>query len=95
MSFWKSLFGGGSAPAAAPKPSAPESYKDFLISAAPVQNGKQFQAAGLIVKEIGGVRREHHFIRADFFASQEDATTFSVNKARQIVDLMGDRMFDS
>jgi hypothetical protein len=95
MSFWKSLFGGGaSGDGAAPKTSPPESYNGFEIRAAPFKSGTQFQAAGYIAKEIGGVRKEHHFIRADFFSSQEDAATFSLAKARQIVDLQGDRVFD-
>jgi hypothetical protein len=94
MSFWKNLFGGGSPAPAAPKQSAPESYKDFTIRAAPVQNGAQFQAAGIIEKEVDGTRKEHHFIRADFFTSHEDAQTFSLGKARQIIDLQGERVFD-
>jgi hypothetical protein len=95
MSFWKSLFGGrGSGDGATAKAGAPESYNGFEIRAAPFKTGTQFQAAGYIAKEIGGVRKEHHFIRADFFSSQEDAMTFSLTKARQIVDLQGDRVFD-
>jgi hypothetical protein len=95
MSFWKSLFGGSaSAEGAAAKASAPESYNGFTIRAAPFKSGAQYQAAGYIEKEIAGVRKEHHFIRADFFTSQEDATTFSLTKARQIIDLQGDRLFD-
>ena len=96
MSFWKSLFGGSAAsdgPAAA-KAGAPESYNGFTIRAAPFKAGAQFQAAGYIEKEIAGVRKEHHFIRADFFSTHEDAVTFSLTKARQIVDLQGERLFD-
>ena len=96
MSFWKTLFGGGSSrsggPAAA-KASAPESYNGFTIRAAPFKTGTQFQAAGYIEKEIGGVRKEHHFIRADFFSAEEEAIRFSLTKARQIVDLEGERVF--
>jgi hypothetical protein len=90
------LFGGGSSgegPAAA-KAGAPESYNGFTIRAAPFKSGTQFQAAGYIEKEVAGVRKEHHFIRADFFSSHEDAMTFSLAKARQIVDLQGERVFD-
>jgi hypothetical protein len=95
MSFWKSLFGGSrSSEATATKVSAPESYNGFTIRAAPLKTGTQYQAAGYIEKEIAGVRKEHHFIRADFFSSQEDAITFSLGKARQIVDLQGDRVFE-
>lgn len=94
MSFWKRLFGGSGSADSTVKTDAPESYNGFEIRAAPFKSGTQFQAAGYIAKEIGGVRKEHHFIRADFFSSQEDAMTFSLNKARQIVDLQGERVFD-
>jgi hypothetical protein len=96
MSFWKSLFGGSPAPEgpAAAKAGVPEDYNGFTIRAAPFKNGAQFQAAGHIAKEVGGERKEHHFIRADFFSSVEEAERFSLNKARQIIDLMGESVFD-
>jgi hypothetical protein len=93
MSFLKSLFGGRSAPAPAPQ-GEPVEYKGYVIRAAPFQNGGQYQTAGTIEKEVDGVRKEHRFIRADSHASLDDAMSFSVSKARQIVDLQGDRMFD-
>ena len=49
--------------------------------------------AGVITKDIGGVAKEHKFIRADRHASYDDAVEFSLGKARQIVDQQGDRMF--
>ena len=96
MSFWKTLFGGSASsegPAAA-KAGAPESYNGFTIRAAPFKSGAQFQVAGYIEKEVDGVRREHHFIRADFFSSQEDAVSFSLTKERQIIDLQDDKVFE-
>ncbi|RAI44419.1 HlyU family transcriptional regulator [Rhodoplanes roseus] len=94
MSFLKSLFGGrASAPAPAPE-SEPVEYKGYVIRAAPFQNGGQYQTAGTIEREVEGVRKEHRFIRADSHASRDDAVSFTLSKARQIVDLQGDRMFD-
>lgn len=93
MSFWKSLFGGSAAPSPA-KESAPESYNGFTIRAAPFKSGEQYQTAGVIEKEIGGERKEHRFIRADAHPGYEDAVKFSLAKARQIVDLQGERVFD-
>lgn len=92
MSFLKSLFGGRSAPAM--PQGEPVEYKGYVIRPAPFQNGGQYQTAGTIEKDVDGVRKEHRFIRADSHASLEDAMNFSVSKARQIVDLQGDRMFD-
>jgi hypothetical protein len=49
--------------------------------------------AGVITREVGGERKEHRFIRADAYASYDDAVNFTLNKARQIVDLQGERIF--
>jgi len=92
MSFWKSLFGGGSSESEA-KASAPVEYNGFTIRAAPYKSEGQYQTAGSITKEVGGVTKEHKFVRADRHASYDDAVEFSLGKARQIVDQQGDRMF--
>ncbi len=91
MSFWKSLFGGGAA--ASTGPAATAEHNGFSISAEPMANGSQFQVAGTISKDIDGVHKEHKFIRADGFGSREEAATFTLVKARQIIDQQGDRMF--
>ena len=93
MSFFSALFG-RRAGAKAEKVSDPVEYKGFVIRAAPYRNDGHYQTAGIIEREIGGVRKEHRFIRADAFASYDDAATFSLGKARQIVDLQGDRIFE-
>ena len=93
MSFFSALFGRGAGGATA-KLGEPVEYKGFVILAAPFQENGQYQTAGVITREIDGVRKEHRFIRADAYASYNDAVTFTLNKARQIVDLQGDRMFE-
>ena len=65
-----------------------------MICAAPYKNNGQYQTAGSIAREIDGVRKEHRFIRADAYASYEDAVNFTENKARQIIDLQGDKIFE-
>jgi len=93
MSFWSALFGGGAEKAA--KVSGPVEYKGYVICAAPYKNdGGHYQTAGIIARDIGGVRKEHRFIRADTYASYDDAVNFTLNKARQIVDLQGERIFE-
>jgi hypothetical protein len=95
MSFFSSLFRRGSAGSEAPaKTAAPVQYKGYVITAAPFANNGQYQTAGTITREVDGVCREHRFIRADSYASYDDAVNFTENKARQIVDLQGDRIFD-
>ena len=93
MSLLSALFG-KLAPAPAEKVPEPVEYKGFIIRPAPFKTEGQFQTAGTIEREIGGVRKEHRFIRADSYAAYEDAVTFTVNKARQIIDLQGDKIFD-
>jgi hypothetical protein len=91
MSFWSGLFGRREADtAAAPQP---VEYKGFIIRPEPFKNDGQYQTAGVIERDVGGARKQHRFIRADAFASYEDAVKFSVSKARQMVDLQGERMF--
>ncbi|MGB6535402.1 MAG: HlyU family transcriptional regulator [Xanthobacteraceae bacterium] len=92
MSFWSALFGQRAA-VESPKVSDPVEYKGFVIRAAPYLNNGAYQTAGVIEREIGGVRKEHRFIRADAHASYEDAVNFTANKARQIIDLQGERIF--
>jgi len=92
MSFWSALFGRGSGVEATP--SDPVEYKGFLIEAAPYKTDGHYQTAGTIVRDVGGVRKEHRFIRADTHASRDDAVKFSLHKARQMIDLQGERIFE-
>jgi hypothetical protein len=93
MSFWKSLFSGGSATTQAA--AAPVEHNGFVIVAQPVADGARFYVAGTITKMIDGAAQEHKFVRADTFSTREEAITFSVSKARQIIDQQGDRLFRS
>ena len=91
MSFWKKLFGGGAEAEPAPQPA--EEYNGFLIRAAPYKENGQYQMCGHITKEINGETKEHRFVRADRFASLDDAVQFTLLKARQIIDQNGERVF--
>lgn len=98
MSFWKRLFGSGSSPAAEPaepKTTAQAEHAGFTIEARPYRaEGGQYQTAGTVSKGEGDARREHRFVRADSFSTIEDATEFSLRKARQLIDEQGERIFD-
>jgi hypothetical protein len=93
MSFLKKLFGGGSAPKADAALAATETHNGFTLHATPYQEQGQWQMCGVIEKEIAGEMKSHRFVRADRFASKEDAAQFTMSKARQIVDQMGDKVF--
>lgn len=47
----------------------------------------------MISREIDGVLREHRFIRADRFASRDDAVEMSFFKARRMIEQDGERLF--
>jgi hypothetical protein len=94
------LFGGGQ-DSGGTKPAATSSveYEGFTIRAEPYKEAGQYQTAGVIIKEIDGVTKEHRFIRADRYASLDDALAFTLAKGRQIIDehkrLPGRGLFDS
>lgn len=92
MSIWSALFGRAAGAQAAKIPE-PVEYKGYVIRAAPYKSEGQYQTAGMIEREIDGVRQEHRFVRADAFGSYDDAVTFTLSKARQMIDLQGERMF--
>src|SRR5215471_2774406 len=76
MSFLKSLFGRRSSPDSGETGREilgdPVDYSGFVIRAAPFKSEGQYQTAGIIAKDVAGVRREHRFIRADRHASLDD-----------------------
>ncbi len=94
MSFLKSLFGRSSGEPSEPASAAKQTeHKGFLIEARPYKEGGRYQTAGLIAKDVDGVRKEHKFIRADSFATFDEAADLALAKGRQIVDEQGERMF--
>lgn len=91
MSFWKKLFGGGTVQEEAA--ADPVEHKGFLIRPTPFIEDGQHQTCGIITKEIDGATKEHRFIRADRFASRDDAVEVTLRKARQLIDEQGERIF--
>jgi|SRR5262252_5677429 len=88
---WNRLFSGG-AISDGPPPAAVE-YKGYRIKPAPFRNNNQYQTAGSIEKDGPDGVLEHKFIRADAYPGREDAIAFTISKAKQIIDLQGDRIF--
>ena len=68
-------------------------YKGYRIRPAPYLANSQYQTAGSIEKDTPEGLKEHTFIRADTYASRDDAITFTISKAKQIIDQQGDRIF--
>lgn len=94
MSFLKRLFGGaGAEEVPSSKPAKEIEHKGFTIRATPFKEGGQFQTCGVVSKEVDGVLKEHRFIRADRFATLDDAVDVSLSKGRQLIDEQGERLF--
>ena len=94
MFFLKKLFGLGSSAAKAPTNDVPpEIYKGYTIQPSPAEENGTFQICGNISREVDGILQTHHFIRADRLPSRDIAVEMTISKARQMIDLEGDRIF--
>jgi hypothetical protein len=89
------LFGGGGSSVGGGKEAAGDAveYNGFRIRPAPYKNGGQFQTAGVIEKDFPDGMKEHHFVRAETHGTKDDASTFAITKAQQIIDERGDKIF--
>lgn len=92
-SLWDRLTGSGAAVDKAVA-AEPVDYNGYRIRAAPYRAGAQYQTAGTIEKDFPDGVKEHRFVRAESHATVDEATEFSLMKARQIIDQQGDRMFE-
>jgi hypothetical protein len=88
------LFGGGQSSAGSEGAAAPAvEYKGYRIRPAPYRADRLYQTAGVIEKDTPEGTKQHRFVRADTHQSRDDAISFAVVKAKQIIDLQGDRIF--
>jgi hypothetical protein len=93
--FLRRLVGGGKGEAGAePQREEPVEYSGYTIHAAPRNEGSHWIVAGTISKAGDEGTREYHFVRADSYASRDAAVEFTVIKAKQMIDLEGDRIFE-
>lgn len=71
----------------------PIEYKGYRIIPAPYRAGEGYQTAGTIEKVTADGVKRHEFIRADIYNTIDDALSFTTSKAKQMIDLQGDRIF--
>ena len=95
MGLFRKFFGGGAAAEAPAKAETPTEYKGYLIHPALRRHGAGWLIAGTITKAFPDGLREHQFIRADTFTDRGDGVLFCIQKAKQIIDEQGDRIFDA
>ena len=93
MSLFSKLFGGGGG-ATAPQAKA-EEYEGFTITPTPAKEGSKYRIGALIEKEIDGEMKTHTLIRADTLDDLQGANEASVGKAKQLIDQIGDRLFNT
>ncbi len=87
---WARLAGGGEEPAA-----AAVEYNGYRIRPMPYLTNGRYQTAGIIEKDAPEGAKQHRFVRADTHPGRDDAIAFTISKAKQIIDLQGDRIFAS
>jgi hypothetical protein len=68
-------------------------YRGYRITPAPQRQASGWNTAGVITKEFPDGVKEHRFVRVDTHTSKDDAVSFSITKAQQIIDEQGDRIF--
>jgi hypothetical protein len=93
----KAMFGGGGGrePSAADAPEMEAiEYNGYRIRPAPYKSNGQYQTAGVIEKDFPDGVKQQRFIRAETHPALDDAATFAISKAKQIIDQQGDRLFD-
>jgi hypothetical protein len=86
--------GGGDASGETPLGEAIE-YNGYRIRPAAFRAEGQFQTAGVIEKDFPDGMKQHRFIRAERHASADEAASFAITKGKQIIDQLGDRIFDT
>ena len=74
-------------------PAAAVDYKGYAIRPASRRESGQWITAGVIAKRFDEEVKEQHFVRADMFASRDDADACSIAKGKRIIDELGDRLF--
>ncbi len=91
--FIRWLTGGAAGGAKDGEPGEAVDYNGYTIRPAARTHDGQWLTSGLISKEIDGEVKEHQFIRAETHPSKETADAYSVDKAKRIIDELGDRVF--
>lgn len=95
MGFLSKLFGRKETAGGEPPAGEAVEYNGYRIRPAPFRDGGQFQTAGTIEKDFPDGMKQHSFIRAEKHGSHDEAVSFTLTKARQIIDQRGDGLFEA
>ena len=91
MSLFSKLFGGGSG-GRSTEPE-PVDHKGFRITPTLIPEGNRFRLSARIDKEVGGETKTHTLVRADVLDDRETAERVAIDKAKQVIEEQGDRLF--
>lgn len=91
MSLFSKLFGGGAGGAG--KDPEPVVHEGFRIFPTPIPEGSRFRLSARIEKKVGGETKSHTVIRADVLDDRETAERVAIDKAKQVIEEQGDRLF--
>lgn len=95
MNTLRGLFGGEARPGQGAAAADPVEYNGFTIRPAPEKTAGGWNTGGLIAKTIDGEVKEQAFVRVDSHSDRDAAISFSITKAKQIIDEQGDRLFQT
>lgn len=91
---------GSSQPSEAGRPGAPGQlaepvvHNGYEIRPEPHRQESMWLVAGTISRDTGSGVRTHYFLRADSHSDRDHVVELSIIKAKQMIDIEGDRIFD-
>lgn len=93
LKFLRTLISGKTVSPGPTTKAEPVHYQGYTIVATPRKVETGWTTEGDITKEMGGVLKSQHFIRIDTHSDRNDAISFSIIKAKKIIDEQGDVLF--
>src|SRR5262245_25869298 len=67
-------------------------YQGYRIRPTPYRTAGPYQTAGVLETKLPDGPNQQRPLRTDTHQNSDDAVAFAISKAKQIIDLQGDRM---
>jgi hypothetical protein len=94
-SMWNRLVGARNREERDPPAESAVDYQGWRIRPTPYPANGQYQTAGIIERDTPEGVKEHRFVRAETHPTKDGAAAFAITKGKQIIDEVGERIFDS
>lgn len=72
----------------------PVEYNGFIITPAPMPDGRQYRVAATITKGEGDTLKTHTFIRSDVVGSRNECIEITIRKAQRAIDQSNEHIFN-